>query len=94
MPARSTAELAEWWEDFSLGDDDERVALLEAVREQQPPRRVAAARPAAPAASAQRTRPSRPTRRRRANAAAGAASRPARRAPMPGPPTTGAAGAD
>ncbi len=47
------SELAEWWEDFALGDDDERVALLKAVREQQqPPRRVAAARPAAPAAGA------------------------------------------
>ncbi|NUP86982.1 MAG: polynucleotide adenylyltransferase PcnB, partial [Burkholderiaceae bacterium] len=29
------AELAEWWEDFSLGDDDEREALLAAVREAQ-----------------------------------------------------------
>jgi poly(A) polymerase len=47
------SELAEWWEDFALGDEDERVALLKAVREQQqPPRRVAAARPAAPAAGA------------------------------------------
>jgi len=27
------AELAEWWEDFSLGTDEEREALLEAVRE-------------------------------------------------------------
>jgi len=27
------AELADWWEDFSLGDDDEREALLAAVRE-------------------------------------------------------------
>ena len=26
-------ELAEWWEDFSLGTDEEREALLEAVRE-------------------------------------------------------------
>jgi poly(A) polymerase len=36
------AELAEWWEDFALGDDDDRVALLQAVREQQGPRRVPA----------------------------------------------------
>jgi poly(A) polymerase len=43
-------ELAEWWEDFALGDDDERVALLKAVREQQPPRRVVAPRPTAPKA--------------------------------------------
>ena len=28
-------ELAEWWEDFSLGSDEEREALLEAVREAQ-----------------------------------------------------------
>jgi len=34
------AELAEWWEDFALGDEDDRVALLQAVREQQGPRRV------------------------------------------------------
>ena len=27
------AELAEWWEDFALGDEDERVALLQAARE-------------------------------------------------------------
>ena len=41
-------ELAEWWEDFALGDEDERVALLQAVRVQQPPRRVATQRPAPP----------------------------------------------
>ena len=28
-------ELAEWWEDFSMGSDDEREALLAAVREAQ-----------------------------------------------------------
>lgn len=31
------AELAEWWEDFSLGTDDERDALLVAVREAHRP---------------------------------------------------------
>lgn len=38
------AELAEWWEDFSLGNDDEREALLTAAREASkgPPRRVPA----------------------------------------------------
>jgi poly(A) polymerase len=36
-------ELAEWWEDFSLGSDEERLALLEEVRAKQPPRRVVAA---------------------------------------------------
>ena len=45
------AELAEWWEDFSLGDDDEREALLAAVRETQRsgPRRSGARRGAAAA---------------------------------------------
>jgi poly(A) polymerase len=43
-------ELAEWWEDFSLGTDEERRALLQLAREQQPPRRVAAGR-AAPRAA-------------------------------------------
>jgi poly(A) polymerase len=33
------AELAEWWEDFSLGTDAEREALVEAVRESGRPRR-------------------------------------------------------
>ena len=44
------AELADWWEDFSLGSDDEREALLAAVREAQrgTPRR-AAAKPSAKA---------------------------------------------
>ena len=41
-------ELAEWWEDFALGDEDERVALLQALREQQGPRRVTAVRTATP----------------------------------------------
>ncbi len=46
------AELAEWWEDFALGDDDERVALLQAVRERQAPRRVTARAHAVEAAAA------------------------------------------
>ena len=51
-------ELAEWWEDFSLGSDDEREALLVAVRESQrhaprhAPRKTAAPRTAKPAAVA------------------------------------------
>ena len=38
------AELAEWWEDYSLGSDDEREALLAALREAQrtAPRRAPA----------------------------------------------------
>jgi len=45
------ADLAEWWEDFSLGDDAEREALVEAVRETQGKGRrgPAAPRAAAPA---------------------------------------------
>jgi poly(A) polymerase len=37
-------ELAEWWEDFSLGDDAEREALVEAVRETKGPKRSGAPR--------------------------------------------------
>jgi poly(A) polymerase len=37
-------ELAEWWEDFSLGSDAEREALVEAVREAGRPRRGAGPR--------------------------------------------------
>ena len=78
------AELAEWWEDFALGDEDERVALLQAVREQHAPRRVPAARPAvanAPEASgapgaapADEAVPRKRRRRRRKPAAAAAAA--------------------
>jgi len=46
-------ELAEWWEDFSMGSDDEREALLSVAREAQrgAPRKAAgkSARPAADA---------------------------------------------
>jgi len=37
------AELAEWWEDYSLGTDEERVALMELVRERGPVHRAAGA---------------------------------------------------
>ena len=45
------AELADWWEDFHLGDDDEREALLQDLRASMPPkvRRVPAAEAAASA---------------------------------------------
>jgi poly(A) polymerase len=36
-----TAELPEWWEDFALGDEDEREAMIEAAREAHAPRRGA-----------------------------------------------------
>jgi poly(A) polymerase len=42
-------ELAEWWEDFSMGSDDEREALLVAVREAQRPRKAAVSRGGKPA---------------------------------------------
>jgi poly(A) polymerase len=47
-------ELADWWEDFHLGDDDEREALLQDLRATLPPkvRRVPAAEAAAPRAPA------------------------------------------
>jgi len=74
-------ELAEWWEDFALGDEDERVAMLQAVRERQGARRVpAAARPlpppGAPAdeAPADGAPPRKRRRRRRRPAADGAAA--------------------
>jgi poly(A) polymerase len=52
----ASAELADWWEDYHLGDDDEREALLRDVKPApQRVRRVAKeapARPDAPAAAA------------------------------------------
>ena len=47
MWARPT-ELAEWWEDFSLGDEAEREALVEAVREAPSARAAAKARRSRP----------------------------------------------
>jgi poly(A) polymerase len=48
------AELADWWEDFALGTNEEREALIEAAREAQraQPRRVPTAAPRPPLASA------------------------------------------
>ncbi len=50
------AELADWWEDFALGTNEEREALIEAAREAQraQPRRVPAAAPRPPLTSAPR----------------------------------------
>ena len=63
------AELAEWWEDFSLGNDEEREALLKAVRVATPPRRVAARAAGVPAAdegeAGDAAAPARKRRRRR-----------------------------
>jgi len=57
-------ELADWWEDFSLGDADEREALLQVARESERNRRQP--EPAAVAAPAKRRR-----RRRRSGGARG-----------------------
>jgi poly(A) polymerase len=54
-----SAELADWWEDFHLGSDDERDALLADLRQNQPPRAprrvpaAAAAPDTAPATAAE-----------------------------------------
>ena len=45
--------LADWWEDYHLGNDDERVALVQAVRETAPVRRV-------PKAATREGRPAQP----------------------------------
>lgn len=45
--------LADWWEDFHLGDDDEREALLQSVRVHTLPRRVPGPAKASVAATAQ-----------------------------------------
>jgi poly(A) polymerase len=42
-------ELADWWEDYHLGSDDEREALVQAVRGASAPRRTSAPRAAAQA---------------------------------------------
>ncbi len=45
-------ELADWWEDYHLGSDEEREALVLALRESQAPRRAPAPRRAAVPAAA------------------------------------------
>jgi poly(A) polymerase len=66
-------ELADWWEDFSLGDADEREALLELAREAERNRRQA--EPAVEGDSAAPAKKRR--RRRRSGAARGGGSSPA-----------------
>lgn len=63
------AELAEWWEDFSLGTDEEREALIEQAREVDGKRRSSAGGGAEPAAEPAKKR----RRRRRKPAGAGEA---------------------
>lgn len=64
------AELAEWWEDFSLGTDEEREALIEQAREVDGKRRSSAGGGAEPAAEPAKKR----RRRRRKPAGAGEAA--------------------
>ena len=74
------AALADWWEDFHLGDDDEREALLAAVRPASAPRRVRPVRgeeaPAAVVESAEAASDSSqaPRRRRRRRRGRGSGS--------------------
>lgn len=63
------AELAEWWEDFSLGTDEEREALIEQARESDGRRRVASGGSAEPAGE-----PAKKRRRRRRKPAGGGAA--------------------
>ena len=62
------AELAEWWEDFSLGTDEEREALIEQARESEGKRRKSVGGDAEPAGEPAKKR----RRRRRKPAGAGA----------------------
>ena len=61
-------ELAEWWEDYSLGDEEERRALVEQAREQTHARRAAGE----PAGAASSEPPAAKKRRRRRRKPAGA----------------------
>ena len=76
------AAMAEWWEDYHLGNDDEREALVQAAREVAVPRRVprAVAAPqadavgdATPVPSDEAFAPARKRRRRRRKPGDGAA---------------------
>jgi poly(A) polymerase len=73
------SELADWWEDFSLGDADEREALLQLARESERTRRQAEPAAAGPAPAAKKRR-----RRRRSGAKREAAG-DAAPAPAPNP---------
>ena len=70
------AELALWWEEFSLGSDDERQRLMEAVRQREPARRHAAPEPegSEPSYAAPSADPAKKRRRRRRKPAEGATS--------------------
>jgi poly(A) polymerase len=68
------AELAEWWEDFSLADAEARAALIEATRGREPARRPAGGSATTPAGDA--ADPARKRRRRRRKPAGGGEGTP------------------
>jgi poly(A) polymerase len=77
------AELANWWEDFSLGDDEERRALMELAREQSHVRRAPAPPGASPSPAAVEADPAKKRRRRRRKPAAASDGTPAPEAASP-----------
>ena len=64
------AELAEWWEDFSLANAEERRHLMDEVREREHARRASPAAGAAPGSAAAEAEPAKKRRRRRRKPAA------------------------
>ena len=66
------AALGEWWEDFSLGSDEERRALVEAARGEDHARRGAALQ--GTDTTAEQADPARKRRRRRRKPAGSGAS--------------------
>jgi poly(A) polymerase len=71
------SELADWWEDFGLGDADEREALIAAVRDTSRTRRApptSQGRAAAPAGEGGEAAPAKKRRRRRRKPAGASAS--------------------
>jgi poly(A) polymerase len=74
--------LAEWWEDFSLGDDEERRALIDAAREQDHAKRVSGGGPAPATGTAD---PAKKRRRRRRKPAGGGESAATPSAEEPSP---------
>lgn len=67
------ATLAEWWEDFSLGTDEERRALMEVAREQDHARRSGTQHAAGAPAAEAGADPAKKRRRRRRKPSAGGA---------------------
>jgi len=68
------AELANWWEDFSLADADERRRLMEAAREHDHARRAAGPSASAQGPASSDGDPAKKRRRRRRKPASGASN--------------------